>query len=100
LSNRLWQKHFGGDREILKKQIRMNGENYTVVGIMPPGLADRLPFQLWVPLAFKPEQINHDAHFVLVMGRLKDGVSLAQAQAEMDGIARDLQNEFPKSNAN
>lgn len=101
LSNRLWSRHFGTDREIIGKEIRMNGEPYTVVGVMPPGMHDRLPMQLWVPLAFKPEQkISHDAHFILVMGRLKDGVTLAQAQAEMNGIAAQLQNEFPESNAN
>jgi len=100
LSNRLWTNHFGADRDIIGKQIRMNGEPYTVVGVLPSGMHDRLPMQLWVPLAFKPQQINHDAHFLLVMGRLKDGVSIDQAQAEMNGIAAQLQNEFPKSNAN
>src|SRR6185503_19536501 len=69
--------------------------------VLPPGMYDRLPMQLWVPLAFKPEQTNnHEAHFILVMGRLKDGVSIEQAQAEMDGIAAQLQNEYPKSNTN
>lgn len=101
LSNRLWSRHFGADRDIIGKEIRMNGEPYTVVGVLPPGMHDRLPMQLWVPLVFKPEQkISHDTHFILVMGRLKDGVSLAQAQAEMDGIAQQLQNEYPQSNAN
>src|SRR6185295_18640232 len=101
LSNRLWSRHFGADRDIIGKKIRMNGEPYTVVGVMPPGMHDRLPMQVWVPLTFKPEQkTSHDAHFILVMGRLKDGVSLDQAQAEMNGIAQQLQNEFPKSNAN
>jgi putative ABC transport system permease protein len=100
LSHRFWSKHLAADRNIIGKEIRMNGEPYTVVGVMPPGMHDRLPMQLWVPLAFRPEQINHDAHFLLVMGRLKDGVSLAQAQSEMNGIAQQLQNEHPKSNTN
>jgi len=100
LSNRLWSRHFGADRDIIGKEIRMNGEPYTVVGVMPPGIYDRLNSQLWVPLAFKPEQISHDSHSMLVMARLKDGVSLDQAQSEMDGIAEQLQTEHPKSNAN
>lgn len=100
LSNRVWTKHFGSDPDIIGKDIRMNGEPYTVVGITQPGMYDRLPMQLWVPFAFRPEQITHDAHFMLVMARLKDGVSLAQAQAEMDGIAQQLQNEHPNSNTN
>jgi len=100
LSNRLWSQHFGADRNIIGKQIRMNGESYIVVGVMPPGMHDRLNSQLWVPLAFKPEQIKHDGRFMLVMARLKDGVSLDQAQSEMNGIAQQLQQEYPKSNAN
>lgn len=100
LSNRLWTKHFGADPDIIGKEIRMNGEPYTVVGVMPPGMYDRLPMQLWVSLAFKPQQINHDARFILVMGRLKDGVSIEQAQSEMNGIAAQLQHEYPKSNTN
>jgi putative ABC transport system permease protein len=99
LSNRMWSRHFGADPNIIDKDIRMNGEPYKVVGVLPPGMYDRLPMQLWVPLAFTPEQINnHDAHFILVMGRLKDGVSIEQAQAEMNGIAAQLQTDFPKSN--
>ncbi|HEX3187316.1 MAG TPA: ABC transporter permease [Pyrinomonadaceae bacterium] len=101
LSNRMWSKHFASDPAIIGKEIRMNGDPYQVVGVLPPGMYDRLPMQVWVPLAFKPEDItNHEAHFVLVMGRLKDGVSIEQAQSEMTGIAAQLQTEFPKSNGN
>lgn len=101
LSNKVWQRHFAADANIIGKDIRMNGEPYKVVGVLPPGMYDRLPMQLWVPLAFNTEQLNnHDAHFIQVMGRLKDGVSIAQAQTELNGIAGQLQNEYPKSNAN
>jgi putative ABC transport system permease protein len=100
LSNRLWSQHFGADRDIIGKNIRMNGEPHTVVGILPPGIYDRFNSQLWVPLVFRPEQVNRDAQSILVMARLKDGVSVDQAQAEMNGIAGQLQSEFPQSNAN
>lgn len=100
LSNRLWLRHFGADQGIVGKDIRMNGEPYTVVGVLQPGIYDRLNSQLFVPLSFRPEQINHDAHFILVMARLKDGVSIAQAQSEMVGIAAQLETEHPQSNAN
>lgn len=100
LSNRLWSHHFGADRDLIGKQIRMNGEAYTVVGILPPGMHDRFNSQLWVPLALRPEEINNDSRSLLVMARLKDGVSVAQAQSEMDGIARQLESEHPQSNAN
>ena len=101
LSNRMWSRHFAADPNIIGKDIRMNGEPYTVVGVLPPGMYDRLPMQLWVPLAFDPEQTtNHNAHMILVMGRLKDGVSINQAQSEMNGIAAQLQNEYPQTNTN
>ena len=100
LSHRLWSKHFGADQGIVGKPIRINGTPYTVVGVTPPGYQDRLPYQLWAPLAFRTEDINHDFPWISVMGRLKDGVTIAQAQAEMDGIARQLAQEFPKTNAN
>jgi hypothetical protein len=98
LSNRLWSRHFGSDRQIIGKQIRMNGERYTVVGVLQPGIYDRLNSQLFVPLAFNPEQINHNSHFLLVMARLKDNVSMAQAQSEMERITEQLQREYPKPN--
>jgi len=99
LSNRMWSRHFAADIYILGKEIRMNGEPYTVVGVLPPGMYDRLPMEVWVPLAFDPEQTtNHNAHFTLVMGRLKEGVSINQAQSEMNGIAAQLQNEYPQTN--
>lgn len=96
LSNRLWSRSFNSDPEIVGKQIRMNGEPYTVVGILPPGIHDRFNSQLWVPLSLQSDPTNRDSRSVLVMGRLKDGVTLAQAQAEMDGIAQQIQTEHPK----
>jgi len=100
LTHRLWSTHFGADPNIVGKQIRMNASPYTVVGVLAPGSADRGNAQVTVPLAFKPDQINHDNHSILVMGRLKDGVTRAQAQAEMNNIAAQLAQEFPKSNTN
>ena len=100
LSNRLWSLHFKADPNLVGKEIRMNGEPFTVVGIMPPGIYDRFNSQFWIPLIFNPEQVTHSSPTMLVMARLKDGVSLEQAQAEMNGIAIQLQNEFPQTNAN
>ena len=100
LSHRLWSGHFNSNRDLLGKAIRMNGEPYTVVGILQPGIYDRLNSQFFIPLTFRPEQLTHEANFNPVMGRLKDGVTLAQAQEEMDNIAAQLQSEFPRTNAN
>jgi len=100
LTYRSWTQYFGADRNILGKQIRMNGEPYTVIGITPPGQADRLPFQMWIPLTFTPEQINHNFHWLLVIGRLKPGLTIAKAQAEMHTIASQITQEHPDTNTN
>jgi predicted permease len=100
LGHRLWRQSFGANREIIGQQIRLNGEPYTVVGVMPARQSERHPNQLSVPLAFRPDQINHDFHWILVMGRLKPDVTIAQAQSEMDMIANQLAEEHPRSNTN
>jgi putative ABC transport system permease protein len=73
----------------------MNGEPYTVVGVLPPGQQDRMSNQLWVPLTLKPEQINHDFHWLLVMGRMKHGVTIQQAQADMDSVTKHIAEIYP-----
>jgi putative ABC transport system permease protein len=98
MTHRLWMERFGSDRDIIGKPIRLNGEPYIVVGVLAVGQPDRLEAQLFVPLAFKPEQINHEFHFVLVMGRLKPGVTIQQANADMDSVTRHIAEVYPKSN--
>ncbi len=98
MTYRLWVERFGSDRDIIGKPIRLNGEPYTVVGVLAAGQPDRLESQLFVPLAFKPDQINHEFHFILVMGRLKPGVTLQQANANMDSVTRHIAEVYPKSN--
>jgi predicted permease len=100
LSHRLWSGHFSSNRDLIGKPIRMNGEPYTVVGVLQPGTYDRFNSQFFIPLTFRPDQLTHDSNSILVMARLKNGVTLAQAQAEMDVIAVQLQSEFPRTNAN
>ena len=95
LANRLWRSRFGADRGIVGRNIRMNGETYTVIGVMPSGQMDRMPNEIWVPLSLKPEQINHDFHFLLAMGRLKDGVSIQQAQSDMDAVTKHIGEIYP-----
>ena len=97
LMNRLWQHRFGGDPHIIGRRIRLNGESYEVIGVLPPGQQDRMPNQLYVPLTLKPEQINHDFHWLLAMGRLKAGVSIKQAQADMDSVTRHIAEIYPQN---
>jgi putative ABC transport system permease protein len=98
MTHRFWRERFGSDRDIIGKPVRLNGERYTVVGVLAPGQPDRLEVQIFVPLAFKPEQINHDFHFILVMGRLKPGITLQQANADMESVTRHIAETYPKSN--
>jgi predicted permease len=97
LVNKLW-KRLGSDPNIVGKQVQIDGSPYTVVGVLAPGQPDRLDQWLIAPLVFKPEQLNHDFHWLLAMGRLKSGVTIQQAQANMDAVTANIAKAFPKSN--
>jgi putative ABC transport system permease protein len=98
ITHKLWETHFGADPNIIGKQIHLNGELYTVIGVQPPGQPDRLGRQLVVPMVFTPEQLNHDFRWLVVLGRLKPGITIAQANADMDTVARHVAEDYPKSN--
>jgi putative ABC transport system permease protein len=100
MTHRFWKERFGSDMHIIGQNIRLNGEQYSVVGVLRPGLTDRFEAPLFLPLAFKPEQINHDFHWLLVMGRMKPGVTLQQANADMDSVTRHIAEVYPISNKN
>ena len=100
MTHRLWQERFGRDPQILGQQLRLDGEPYTIVGVASEGLSDRFESQLFVPLAFTPDQINHDYHWLVVVGRLKPGVTLQQANANMAGVTRHIAEIYPLSNKN
>jgi putative ABC transport system permease protein len=97
LTHKLWNR-LGANRNIIGQALRLNGELYTVVGVLAPGIGDRFDFELSVPLAFLPEQINHDYHWLLAMGRMKRGVTLQQAQADMDAVTAHTAAAYPTSN--
>lgn len=97
LTYKLWNR-LGADRNIVGQTLRINLEPYTVVGVLAPGIGDRFDFELAVPLAFRPEQINHNYHWLLAMGRLKPGVTLQQGQADMDAVTAHLAQAFPQTN--
>jgi putative ABC transport system permease protein len=76
LTHRLWRERFGSDPHIIGRQIRLDRKPYTVVGVLHAGPADTNQNQIWLPIAFTPEQLTQDWHWLLVMGRLKAGVTL------------------------
>lgn len=97
LAHKLWER-LGSNKNIIGQPMRIDGEPYTVVGVLPAGLYDRGQGDLVVPLAFTPDQINHDFHWLLTMGRLKPGVTIKQAQADMNAVTGHIAAAYPKSN--
>jgi putative ABC transport system permease protein len=100
MTNAIWQNRFGSDPHILSKQLRLNGELYTVVGVLAAGMPDRFESHLFLPLAIKPEFIRRDNHQLLLIGRLKPGISLQQANSELNNIAHRLAETYPATNKN
>jgi putative ABC transport system permease protein len=99
LSYGLWQRRFGADQAIVGREITLNDEPYTVIGIMPPDFRAPLAAELWGPMPLDhPGMKARAAHFLRPIGKLKGGVTLAQAQSEMDAIARRLEEQYPTSN--
>ena len=97
LTNRLWRR-FGADPNILGKTLQLDQKPYTIVGVLASGQPDNYPWDLIVPLVIKPEQINHDSHWLNIMGRLKDGVTMEQANAQMAAVAANITRANPRTN--
>ncbi|HUI53883.1 MAG TPA: ABC transporter permease [Bryobacteraceae bacterium] len=104
-----WQSRFGADPDIAGRKIKLNGMDYTVVGVAPRGFTGTEAVytpDLWVPLAMEPQiepgnnwLDERDAQNLFVLGRLKPGVTMAQAEAALNGIAAELAREYPKDAA-
>ncbi len=95
-----WMRHFGGNSDLRRASVLMDNQAYQVIGVMPPGFAypDKR-VQYWKPIHFTPEErAKRDNHYLQVVARLKPGVTVAQARANMTEIARQLEKEYPKSN--
>ncbi|MGH9936388.1 MAG: ABC transporter permease, partial [Blastocatellia bacterium] len=107
LSHGLWQRRFNGDPGVVGRAVTLLGRPFTVVGVMPPGLQHvggdyrSTPHgesvDAWWPVALRP-QANRGAHFLNAVGRLKPGVSVAQAEADFNVIAERLAGQFPNTN--
>ena len=98
LSYGVWKKRYQGDPRVLGKPVRINGEAGTIVGVMPEGFAFPEATEVWTPLRSDPMRIERGQGQTLeVMGRLKDGVTVETARAEIQGIARSLAAQYPKT---
>jgi len=104
LSHRLWQNLFHGDPTILGRQVKLDGDNYTVIGVMPRGFEDVLSpsAELWTPTQYDLQQITRDfntwewGNHLRMVGRLRAGVPRARAMSELDLIARTPWPQYPR----
>ena len=98
VGNVVWQRVFGGDRSLVGRSITLEGEPYEVIGVMPPGFDFPGGCALWVPLTLTPHALGDSqrgAHYLGAVGRLRDGVTVAQAAGDLDGIEQDIARRFP-----
>lgn len=100
LSYGAWQRRFQADPDIAGKPITLNGEPFTVIGVMPDGFQfpPRANIEMWSTPAFDLKTRSRGSHYLFAVGRLKGGVTLSQAQAEMTTIARRLEQQYPDVN--
>ena len=101
LKDSFWRQHLAADPEIVGKTITLNRKVFTVVGVMPADF--NYPYnggEMWTPLIFdKDEQHNRENHYLRVIGLLKPGVTVAQVQSDLHGIAQRAQQEYAKTNS-
>lgn len=98
ISHKFWMSRFGGDPGAVGRTISLDGEPYTVIGVMPARIFDRTETKIWRPLAFGPENMTRDFHWFGAWALLKPGVTLEQARAQMDALAARIAHDYPKSN--
>lgn len=98
LSDRLWKNRFNSDPGLIGKMLVLNGETYNVVGVMPPRFRFPEISGLWTPLATSGKLIDRGQRTLSVVGRLKLGVTIEQAQQLLGTVAKRLQQQYPESN--
>jgi len=98
IGHQLWQARYNSDPNIVGKAITLDGRSYSVIGVAPPGFDYPNATQLWCSLGWEPRQHNRAARFFEVVARLKPGVTLKQAQAEINALSSRIARENPQSN--
>ena len=94
----LWQSRFGGDPGVTSQTVQLNGETYSILGVMPAGFDFPEHSDLWVPLALDRANLqSRGSHYLQLIGRRKPDASLTQAQSELDGVARTLEEQYPQN---
>jgi putative ABC transport system permease protein len=101
LSYGLWTRHFGNDPQVVGKSLTLDGQMYRVVGVMQNGFQFPRGVDLWLPSEFDADELSpgaRGAHYLRVMARLRPGVSMEKAQAEMAAISKRLEQQYPRTN--
>ncbi|MCA1558092.1 MAG: ABC transporter permease, partial [Acidobacteria bacterium] len=103
LSHALWQRRFGSNPKVIGQSITLNGNPYQIVGILPQGFKNPVPAErnvaeMWIPLALDLDPTGRRSDFLRVVARLKSGVNVEQARAEMNTITSRLQQQYPQTN--
>jgi len=100
ISHALWRRRFGSDPHLVGSALRIDGKSYTVVGVMPEGFSFPERAEMWLPIAFSPDETkNRAAHIVHVIGRMKPGLRPDHAQSEMAVIANQLEKQYPATDS-
>jgi predicted permease len=110
ISHGMWQRRFGGDADIVGKTITLNGHSFNIIGVTPPGFTSTLPVyapEAWVPMMMQPQLIpqsremltTRSGRYLNMVGRLKQGVTIRQAEAELGVLARQFEAENPRPGA-
>lgn len=94
----LWQRRYGSDRDVIGKSVTLDGNVYTIIGVMPEGFKYPENTEVWRPLGWDPARHSRNARFFEVLARLRPEVSQATAQAEMSALSGRLAQEYPQSN--
>jgi putative ABC transport system permease protein len=98
LSHQLWEQSFGSDPDIIGKQVRIDARPHEVIGVMREGFSFPEWGEAWTPLGLSPHDTERAARRYSVVGRLAPGTTLAQAQAELDGLSLELDRRYPLTN--
>ena len=99
ISHRLWQRRFGGDPAVVNRTVRLNGDPVTIVGVMPDGFSFVFrDIEVWSPLGLTAESRTPRGRWMLVLGHLRPGATVGEAQTEMDAIHAGLRQQFPEFN--
>ena len=92
----LWERRFGSDRGIINREITLDGANYTVIGVMPKTFNYPDQAEIWLPLAFTPQDWNNGTEFMSVTARVKAPYTTGQAEAELTRISADIRKQYPE----